>query len=397
MKASLLRTTTICFLIFLIVLTGLTGCEKKSSETTTTTTKPGNNDVIRIGVYYPMTGEQASFGTASTTGIELAQKEVNAAGGILGRPVQLIVEDDRGLQQEAVTAVQKLITKDEVVAVIGEAISTNSIAGGQVCQEKGVAMITPSSTNPQVTQVGDYIFRTCFLDDFQGEMMARFAINSLKIRRVAILQDNGSDYSVGLTQYFKENFERLGGEIIATEAYRSSESNFSAQLTKLVALKPQGIYVPGYYGQVGQIAQQARRLGLNAPLLGSDGWDAQRLTEIGGAAINGSFFSNHYTVEDPDPKVQAFVKAYQANYQMPPESAAALGYDAARVLFAAIQRAGSTDRRAIRDAIAQTKDFQGVTGLITLGPDRNAVKSAVVIEIVNGKYQVREKISPLKP
>jgi branched-chain amino acid transport system substrate-binding protein len=393
MKPSLLRTATLCFFIFLVILTG---CEKKSSETAGPT-KSANNNTIKIGVYYPLTGEQASFGTASKTGIELAQKEVNAAGGILGRPVELIVEDDRGLQQEAATAVQKLITKDEVVAVIGEAVSTNSIAGGQVCQEKGVAMITPSSTNPQVTQLGDYIFRTCFLDDFQGEMMARFAINTLKIRRMAILQDNGSDYSLGLTKYFTDNFQRLGGEIVATEAYRSNDSNFSAQLTKIVALKPEGIYIPGYYTQAGQIAQQARRVGLNVPLLGGDGWDSPRLIEIGGAAINGCFFSNHYTVEDPDAKVQAFVKAYQATYQQLPDSAAALGYDAARIMFAAIERAGKIERRAIRDAIAQTKEFPGVTGIITLGPDRNAVKSAVVIEVANGKYQVREKLAPTQP
>lgn len=381
----LLFSITILFTIWCSV-----ACEKKNDKNNQTAT----GDTIKVGSYYPLTGDLANFGTSSNNGIQLAISEINDKGGLLGKKVELLAEDDRGMQQEATSAVQKLIDKDRVLAILGEAVSTNSIAGGQVCQEKGVPMITPSSTNPQVTQIGEFIFRTCFLDDFQGEVMARFAANTLKVKKVTIFCDNGNDYSLGLSKFFKENFEKLGGEILSTEYYQKNDPDFSAQLAKIGAAKPEAIYVPGYYTQVGQIAQQARRLGVNVPLLGGDGWDAPTLLSIGKEALNNCYFSNHYTVEDTDEVVQTFVKKYKAKFGDVPDSAAALGYDSGMILFDAIKRANSTDRRAIRDAIAQTKDFIGVTGKITIGPKRDAVKSAVIVGIEDGHYKAKEKMSP---
>ncbi|KAF0216166.1 MAG: branched-chain amino acid ABC transporter substrate-binding protein, partial [bacterium] len=292
-------------------------------------------------------------------------------------------------------AVQKLINKDKVVAVLGESASTNSLAGGAVCQENKIPMITPSSTNPTVTEIGDYIFRVCFLDDFQGEVMARFAVNTLKAKRIAVLYDNGSDYSIGLEEFFSSTLKKLGGEIIAKEAYQKTDVDFSAQLTKIKGSKPDAIYVPGYYTQVGQIAQQSRKLGMTIPLLGADGWDSPSLLEIGKEALNGSYFSNHYNVEDPDPNVSNFVKTFKEKYNTTPDTTAGLAYDATNILFAAIKRANSTESKAIRDSIAETKNFPGITGVITISNTRNAIKPAVIVGIENGKYIVKEKIAPV--
>ncbi len=385
MKQLLLLKTLLLILIF----TSLLACEKKNDQPTTSDSK------IKVGVYYPLTGEIATFGQFGKKGVEMAVDEINKSGGLLGRQVEAIYEDTRGLQQDSSIAVQKLIDKDKVIGVLGESASTNSIAGGQVCQEKKIPMITPSSTNPQVTQIGDYIFRICFLDDFQGEVMARFAFNSLKAKRVAILYDNGSDYSLGLEQFFSETLKNLGGEIIAKEAYQKQDVDFSSQLTKIKGLNPDAIYVPGYYTQVGQIAQQARKLGLTIPLLGADGWDSPSLLEIGKEALNGCYFSNHYNVEDPDPTVKNFVQAFVDRYKTTPDTTAGLAYDATNILFTAIKKANSTNAKAIRDAIAETKNFSGITGKITISATRDAIKPAVIVGIENGKYIVKEKIPPV--
>jgi branched-chain amino acid transport system substrate-binding protein len=381
-------------LFITVLLLGLIACEKKQEGGGSSGTTGSQGDTIKIGEYGSLTGDTATFGLSTKEGIELAQEEANKAGGLLGKKIEVIVEDDRGKQEEAKTVVQKLIDKDKVVAVLGEVASTRSIAGGQVCQSKGIPMISPSSTNPQVTQIGDYIFRVCFLDDFQGEVMARFAANTLKAKRVAIFYDKGNDYSVGLSKFFRQAFEKLGGQIVQEEAYISTDSDFSAQLTNIAAKKPDAIYVPGYYTQVGQIAQQGRRLGITVPLLGGDGWDSPTLVEIGKEAINGSYFSNHYTIEDPDPRIQKFVTDYKARFNKVPDALAALAYDAAHILFDSIKKAGSTEPKAIRDAIAQTKDYKGVTGNITISPTRDAIKSAVIVTVEDGKYKLKETMSP---
>jgi branched-chain amino acid transport system substrate-binding protein len=319
---------------------------------------------------------------------------VNAAGGILGRPIRIVIEDDQGRPEEAQTVVTKLITSDRVVAILGEVASSRTLAAAPVAQANGIPLITPSSTNPAVTEVGDYIFRVCFIDPFQGLVMAKFAYTSLGVRNVAILRDIRNDYSVGLADVFVENFRSMGGRIGADESYSEGDTDFSAQLTAIRATNPEAIFVPGYYTEVGLIARQARALGITVPLLGGDGWDSPSLIEIGGPALDGSYFSNHYSVDDPSPAIQGFVTKYRERFGETPDALAGLGYDAAMILFDAIRRAGSTEGAAIRDALAQTQGYAGVTGTITLDAERNAVKPAVVLAVRDGALAYVETINP---
>ena len=349
---------------------------------------------ILIGEYGSLTGTTATFGISTRNGIDMAIDEVNATGGVLGRQVRVIVEDDQGRPEEAQTVVTKLITSDQVVAVLGEVASSRTLAAAPVAQQYGVPMITPSSTNPAVTQVGDYIFRVCFIDPFQGLVMATFASSSLGLTRVAILRDIRNDYSVGLADVFIENFQAMGGTIVIDQSYSEGDTDFSAQLTAIRAENPEAIFVPGYYTEVGLIARQAQSLGLTVPLLGGDGWDSPALIEIGGDALEGSYFSNHYSVQDPSPALQAFVSAYQTRFGETPDALAGLGYDAAKILFDAIERAGSTEGAAIRDALSQTADFPGITGTITLDENRNAIKPAVVLQVSGGQLVYVETINP---
>jgi branched-chain amino acid transport system substrate-binding protein len=255
-------------------------------------------------------------------------------------------------------------------------------------------MISPSSTNPRVTQVGNYIFRVCFIDPFQGAVMAKFAADTLKLKKVAILVDVRSDYSVGLQTFFRQQFRQLGGEVVVEQSYSQGDSDFRAQLTAIKAANPEAVYLPGYYTEVGTIVHQARELGITVPFLGGDGWDSPKLWEIGGPALNGCYFSDHYSTDDPNPAVQKFVADYKAKYGQTPDALAALAYDAARILADSIQKAGSTDGSKIRDAIAATKDFPGVTGSISINADRNAVKPAVILKVENGKFLLVETIKP---
>jgi branched-chain amino acid transport system substrate-binding protein len=349
---------------------------------------------IRVGVYADLTGQTSSFGQSTKNGIQMAVDEINKAGGINGRQIQLTIEDDQGLPAQAATVVTKLINQDKVQAVLGEVASSNSLAAAPKAQEARVPMITPSSTNPKVTQVGDYIFRVCFIDPFQGEVMAKFAANSLKAKTAAVLTDVNSDYSRGLDQFFTDRFTKLGGKIVEKQSYTQTDQDFSGQLTAIRSANPDVIYLPGYYGQVGVIAKQAKQLGIKAPLLGGDGWDAPQLFQLGGDALNGSYFSNHYSYEDPRPEVKAFVDAYRARYNAVPDAIAALAYDAMKVLADSIKRAGSTESQKLRDAIAQTQNFPGVTGTISINGERNAVKPATVFELQNGKYVFKENIYP---
>lgn len=354
----------------------------------------GESSEILIGEYGSLTGTTATFGISTKNGIDIAVDEVNKAGGLLGKQVRVIVEDDQSKPEEAYTVATKLITKDKVIALLGEVASSRSLAAAPVAQQNGIPMISPSSTNPQVTQIGDYIFRVCFLDPFQGFVMATFATNTLKIKNVAILRDIKNDYSVGLADAFIEHFTKMGGMIVADLSYSEGDIDFSAQLTSIKSKNPEAVFVPGYYTEVGSIAIQAKKLGLTVPLLGGDGWDSPKLTEIGGKAIDGSFYSNHYFVDDPSPVVRTFLENYKSRYNAVPDALAGLGYDSAMVLFDAIRRANSTNPAEIRDALAQTKDFAGVTGKITIDSDRNAVKPAVVLEVKDGKLVHRDTINP---
>ena len=311
--------------------------------------------------------------------------------------MELLVEDDRGEASEAASAVTKLITRDHVVALIGEFASSRSLAAAPIAQNERVPMISPSSTNVAVTKKGDYIFRVCFLDSYQGKVLATFARQNLKASTAAILVDARSDYSVGLAEAFRGDFVAAGGRIVAELKYTEGDSDFSAQLTKLRPLQPDVLVVPGYYTDAGLIARQTRSLGLTTVLLGADGWDSPKLTEIGGPAIDGAYLSNHYSVDDPAPAVRAFVTEYEKAYSAKPDSIAALSYDAARVLFDAIRRAGSTDGKRLRDALAETQGFTGVTGTITMDADRNPVKPAVVLKVEKGRFRFAASIAPETP
>ena len=368
-------------------------CVDKSSTGGTTS---GGGDTIKVGVYGDLTGQTSSFGQSTKNGIELAVEEINNAGGVNGKKIQLVVEDDQGRPEQAKTVVSKLINQDKVIAVLGEVASTNSLAAAPVAQDAKIPMITPSSTNPKVTETGDYISRVCFIDPFQGSTMAKFAATTLKAKTAAILGDVNSDYSKGLTQFFEEEFTKQGGKVVAKEAYTQTDPDFKGQLTKIRELKPDVLYVPGYYGQVGIIAKQARELGMDIPLLGGDGWDSPELWKLGGDALKNSYISNHYSADNPAPEIQNFVKAYQKKFNVVPDSLAALAYDAAKVLADAIKRAGGTDSAKLKDAINATKNFAGVTGSISLDATRNAVKPAVVLALdpAAGKFTFKETIYP---
>lgn len=350
-------------------------------------------ETILVGHYASMTGSEATFGVSTENGIQLAVRERNAAGGVKGKSIKVITYDNQGKAQESVTAVTRLIQQDKVLAVLGEVASSRSLAGGPVCQRLGVPMVSPSSTNPDVTAVGDMIFRVCFIDPFQGYVGAKFARENLKFSTAATLFNRAQAYSSGLNQNFTESFTSMGGKVVSEQAYSDGDNDFSAQLTAIRQAKPDFIYVPGYYTEVVNIARQARRLGLTVPLIGGDGWDSEELKNAGDA-LNGCYFSNHYSHEDTRPEVQEFVKKYQKEYSKVPDGLAALGYDAARLLFDAMTRAPSLGGKDLSDAIASTKNFPGVTGTITIDSKRNATKDAVMLEIHNGKSKYVATIKP---
>ena len=381
-------------LLVLASLLASFGCTPKGGESNQA---GATGDTIKVGVYVDLTGQTSSFGQSTKNGIELAVEEINKSGGVNGKQLQLVIEDDQGRTEQAKTVVEKLIKQDKVVAVLGEVASSNTLAAAPVAQEAKIPMITPSSTNPKVTQVGDHIFRVCFLDDFQGSSIAKFASNTLNAKSAAILGDVNSDYSKGLTEFFEKEFTKLGGKVVAKEAYSQTDADFKGQLTKIRDLKPDVVYIPGYYGQVGIIAKQARELGMTMPLLGGDGWDSPELWSLGGESLKNSFITNHYSADDPNPVIQNFVKSYKAKYNnVAPDSLAALAYDSAKVLADALKRAGGTDSAKLREAINSTKDFAGVTGTISINAERNAVKPAVVLEVKPDTKQLlpKDKIYP---
>ena len=353
-----------------------------------------NQNEILIGEYSSLTGTTATFGQSTHHGVQMAVDEVNGRGDLLGKKVKLLTEDTQSKPEEAASAVNKLITLNKVKAVIGEVASSRSLAAAPICQSNGIPMVSPSSTNPAVTQKGDYIFRVCYIDPFQGEVIAKFSFNTLGSRKAAILKDVKNDYSIGLAQFFEKTFKELGGEIVAVQAYSEGDTDFKAQLTALKAGNPDVIMVPGYYTEVALIVKQARELNMNMPFVGGDGWDSAKLTEIGGAAMENTFFATAYTPDDTNFVVRNFVTKYKTLYNETPDALAALGYDAGHILLDAIRRAGSTDGKAIRDALAATRDFIGVTGTISIDQDRNARKSAVILAVKDGKTQYKETILP---
>ena len=383
-----MKRTILALLLITTLFTSL-ACERRGGSTSGDGTGP-----ILVGYYGDLSGRTSSFGQSTKNGVEMAADEINKAGGINGRQIQIITEDDQGEPNKAATVVTKLINQDKVVAILGEVASSNSLAAAPKAQEAKVPMISPSSTNPAVTQVGDYIFRVCFIDPFQGEVMAKFAATNLKAKRAAILYDFNSDYSRGLQQFFKRSFTSLGGQVVTEVSYTQGDRDFSGQLTKIRSANVDVIYVPGYYGEVGVIANQTKQLGIKVPLLGGDGWDAPQLWQLGGAALNGDYISNHYSVDDPSPAIRKFVADYQSRFNIQPDALAALGYDSMKVLADSISRAGGTDSAKLRDAIAATRNFAGVTGQITIDAERNAVKPAVVLKLQDSKFVYETTIYP---
>lgn len=356
------------------------------------TKKVANENEILIGEVGSLTGSEATFGISNKQGLALAIEEINAAGGVKGKTLKVITLDDQSKPEEAAIAVNKLITQNKVTAILGEVASSRSLAMAPIAQKAKVPMVTPSSTNPKVTEQGDYIFRVCFIDPFQGTVMAKFAHEKLKAKKVAILRDVKNDYSVGLADFFAETFKKSGGEIVIDQSYSAGDIDFKAQLTSIKGKAPDAIFVPGYYTEVGLIARQARELSLNVPMLGGDGWDSPKLFEIGGSALNGSYFSNHYSVEDKAPHVQSFIANFKKKYGAVPDGLAAMGYDAALVLADAMKRTQNLTGEEIRNELAKTKDFQGVTGKITIDEKRNAIKSAVVLKVDNGDFKYQTTI-----
>lgn len=353
---------------------------------------PAQDEII-VGEFASLTGGSASFGQSSHNGTMLAIEEINAAGGVLGKKLKLVTEDDQSLAGQPATIVRKLITQDKAIAILGEVASSKSLEAAPICQQSKIPMISPASTNPKVTETGDYIFRICFIDPFQGTVVSKFAL-SKGYKNVVVLTDVKQDYSVGLAEFFVKHFTANGGTVSKEQKYSTGDKDFKAQLTSLKSAKPDAMFVPGYYGEVALIARQAKQLGIKAPLLGGDGWVGDSLLKVAGNALDGSFFSSHFSAEDKSPVVQAFVKKYQAKYNAVPDDMGALGYDSAMILADAIKRAGTTESAKLRDAIAATKDFKAITGNISIDEKRNASKSAVMMTIDKGAFKFMETVAP---
>jgi branched-chain amino acid transport system substrate-binding protein len=351
---------------------------------------------IKIGEFASLTGKEATFGTSSHEGTVLAIEEINAAGGVLGKQLELVYEDNRSTPGESATIAKKLINNDKVIAILGEVASGRSLEVAPFAQSSKIPMISPSSTNPDVTKIGDYVFRVCFIDPFQGTLLANFAKRTLNAKKVAIFSDVAAPYSVGLGKFFKEAWLAGGGEVVSEVKYTGGDKDFKAQLTVIKNAKPDAIMVPGYYTDVGLIVAQARQLGMTLPMFGGDGWEAPELIQIAGADnLVNTFYSTHFSPNSTDPLAQKFVAAYKAKYNgKVPDAMAALGYDSVLVLVDAIKRAGTTDEPALRDAIAATREFPGATGLTTLDANRDASKPAVIITVKNGQFEYLETITP---
>ncbi|MBP9674052.1 MAG: ABC transporter substrate-binding protein [Bacteriovoracaceae bacterium] len=369
--------------ILVIILTlNLLACTKKG------------NDTIKVGEVNSLTGNDASFGVSTHRGIEMAVNEINSAGGIEGKKIELITLDDQGKPEEAAIAITKLITQEKVITVLGEVASSRSLAMAPIAQQYKIPMLSPSSTNPKVTMIGDYIFRASFIDPFQGKVMARFALDYLKIKKVAVFKDIKNDYSLGLSEFFIKTFAENGGEIVVEQSYSSGDIDFKSQLTAIKSKNPQAIFLPGYYTETALIARQARELGIKVPFLGGDGWDSPKLTEIARGALDGSYHSSHYSAENQNPKTISFNKKFNELYGVVPDAMAATGYDAAYLLAHALKKSSNTNPEKIRDALAQTKDLEGITGKITLDENRNPTKSAVILKVENNVIKYHSTIDP---
>ena len=376
-----------------VFMGALTGCGGGS--------KGADGDTIKVGGVLEMTGGSASFGISSKNGIDLALKKINEKGVLGGKKLSLVVADTKSEASEATNAMQKVISQDKVVAVIGPNQSSAVIAAGAINNGSKVVDITPMGTNPDVTvdpktkKVKPYSFRTCFIDPFQGTVMASFASNELKVKKAAIYIDNTSDYAKGLAQFFKENFIKNGGQVVIEEAYLQKDTDFKSTLTKIKAAQPDFIYIPGYYQEVGLIVKQAREMGINVPMAGGDGWDSAKLPEIAGkAALDNTFFSSLYSPDDTSDLNKNFVAEYKKAYNTNPDVFAALAYDSTLLVAEAIEKAGSADPVKIGEAMAKIAGFKGVSGEVTFNEEHNPIKSAVIIEHKDGVQTFKTKVNP---
>jgi branched-chain amino acid transport system substrate-binding protein len=371
------------------------GCARRESGEAGTAPAPPPPEKIRVGAVLALTGATGQYGLSAYNGMSMAVEEANAAGGVGGRRVELLVQDTRSDLEETRRVVRRLAEEYGVAALLGEVTSARTLAAADVAQEMGVALLTPSATSPEVTRRGEFIFRGCYADPFQGAALAQFAARDLGASRAAVLFEREQGYSTELTRHVREEFERQGGEVVFEEGYEPGAADFAALLARVAEARPEVVFVPGYYLEAGLLAREAGRAGLGAPLIGGDGWDSPRLVELGGEALAGSFHSAHFAAEDQSPRVVRFVEEYRRLYGAVPDSFAATSYDAARILLDALARAGTDDRRAIRDALAATRDFPGVTGDLTFDENRDALKPLVVIRL--GQHGGREVVRHIAP
>ncbi|NLM43975.1 MAG: ABC transporter substrate-binding protein [Clostridiales bacterium] len=383
-------------LVMIMVLSLFTGCNSEPAAPAASS----ESNTIKVGLNYELSGNVATYGQGLTEGIELAVEEINNNGGVLGKQVELVKADNKSDNAEAANVATKLITRDKVVAILGPATSGNTKGAIPVATQHKVPLISASATADDVTvdsngNVREFIFKTCFSDSFQGVIMANFAFEDLKVKNAAILMDNTSDYSKGLSTSFKERFESLGGTVVTEQAYQAKEKDFRAVLTNIKSANPEVLYLPGYYEEVGLIVKQARDLGLNVPVLGGDGYDSPKLTELAGnEALNGVYFTNHYSSMDDSPEVVEFKEAFNAKYGKDPDAFNALGYDLAYFLADAIERAGEAEPLKIKDALAATKDFKGITGTLTVDENHNPIKAITIIEMKDGVQTFLKKQEP---
>lgn len=390
----------------MVTALGVTGCGSTSTgnagstpaateavsegASTSDSTSTSNGDTIKVGFIGPKTGSVAQYGTAAANGIELAVKEVNANGGISGKQIELISYDNKGDASESINLFNRLVDNDGVSALLGPVISSNGLAIAPLADEKGLPMITPTGTNSDITVDSDYVFRGCYTDPYQGSIMAKFASENLTAKKAAILYNTGDDYSLGLAEAFKETFEEAGGEIVSYEGYTNDDKDFKAVLSNIKETSPEVLFLPDYYNMVGLIAGQVKEVGLETTLLGGDGWDG--VQENYGEATEGSYFANHYCVDDTDEVVANFVNNYKDTYNGEvPNAFAALGYDSAKILFAAIEKAGSTDSQAVVDALKGT-DLDCVTGHVVFDENGDPQKSVTILKMQGGKSVLETKI-----
>lgn len=382
------------FLTVLLVTASFTGCNTKSSSST------GKSNSIKVGLNYELSGPVATYGQSLVDGIELAFEEINANGGVLDKKIETVKVDNKSENAESANVATKLATRDKVVAILGPATSGNTKSASPIAQQNKVPLISASATADDVTvdsngKVREFIFKTCFSDSFQGVVMANFAYKDLGKKNAALLVDNTSDYSKGLSKSFKDTYSKLGGKLVTEQAYQSKETDFKAVLTKIKSTNPDVLFLPGYYEEVGLIVKQARELGLDVPILGGDGYDSPKLLELAGKnALNSVYFTNHYSAKDTSPEVVKFQKAFKSKYNKDADSFNALGYDLAYFLADGLKRSGSTDPVKLKDALAATKDFSAITGKISIDEKHNPVKAITILEMKNGEQTFLNKLLP---